>query len=116
MISGTHETSLIDPDLAAHRASILKALGNPVRLRMMAWICARGEATVGSLADKLELPQSTISRQLSWLRLHGLVEVRKESGFHHYSLAMPQLATLLQCLEGCDRRHDSGGPSDGGDM
>jgi ArsR family transcriptional regulator len=116
MISGTLEHRLTDPELAAHRASILKALGNPVRLRITAWICAQGEATVGSLADKLELPQSTISRQLSWLRLHGLVEVRQENAFHHYSLAMPQLATLLQCLEGCDRRHDSDESSDGEDM
>jgi DNA-binding transcriptional ArsR family regulator len=96
---------LIEPELAEHRAAILKALGNPVRLRIVACLCARGELPVGDLADSLGLPQSTISRQLSWLRLAGLVGARSERGYRHYSIAMPQVRTLLQCLADCRRPH-----------
>lgn len=96
---------LIDPELAEHRAGILKALGNPVRLRIMACLCGQGEMAVGALAEHLEVPQSTISRQLNWLRLAGLVGARAEQGYRHYSIAMPQVKTLLQCLADCRRKH-----------
>jgi len=59
--------------------------------------------TVGALAKGLELPQSTISRQLNWLRLAGLVGARADGGYRHYSIAMPQVTTLLQCLAHCGR-------------
>ena len=103
MTTRTNGSSLMNRELAEKRAQILKALGNPSRLRIMACLGDRGEATVGALAEALGLPQSSISRQLSWLRLAELVSVRKEGGFHHYSIAMPQLLTLLGCLEQCER-------------
>ncbi len=69
--------SLIDPDFAEQRAGILRALGNPVRLRIIACLAAN-ELCVGTLCDLLNIPQSSISRQLGWLRLNELVSVRSE--------------------------------------
>ena len=91
-------------DLAEQRAAILHALGNPTRLRIVARLRARGEATVGELARDLGLPQSTASRQLGFLRLHALVRARQEGAYHHYSLAIPELADLVDCLAGCRRQ------------
>jgi ArsR family transcriptional regulator len=102
---------LINPEFAEKRAEILKALGNPVRLRIVAYLSGSGETTVGALAEALEMPQSSISRQLAWLRLHELVEVRRDGAFSYYSITMPQLSTLLGCLEKCCR-HD---PADAGE-
>lgn len=96
---------LIDPELAEHRAGILKALGNPVRLRIMACLCGEGEMAVGALSDRLDVPQSTISRQLNWLRLAGLVGARAEHGYRHYSIAMEPVKNLMQCLANCRRPH-----------
>ena len=93
--------SLVDPGFAEQRAGILRALGNPVRLRIIACLAGSGELSVGTLCDLLGLPQSSISRQLGWLRLNELVAVRGEGGFRYYSLAIPQLVNLLQCLENC---------------
>ena len=98
-----NQNKLIDSEFAEKRAGILRALGNPVRLRIVAMLSGEGETTVGALARALELPQSSISRQLSWLRLHELVEVRRDGSFSYYSITMPQLSALLGCLENCCR-------------
>ncbi len=101
MIRSTRGKSLIQPEQAEKPAGILRALGNPVRLRIVACLADGGEQTVGALRRKLELPQSSVSRHLSWLRLHELVAVRNEGGFRYYTIAMPQLTVLLGCLEQC---------------
>jgi ArsR family transcriptional regulator len=111
MIVQKYSSKLIDRELAEQRANILKALGNPVRLRIVAYLSGSGETTVGALAEALALPQSSISRQLAWLRLHELVEVRRDGAFSYYSITMPQLTTLLGCLENCCRHN----PADTGE-
>ena len=103
MISPTEPSLLIDPALAHDRAGILRALGNPARLRMTALLCSYGEQTVGEMAEALALPQSSVSRNLGWLKLHEMVAVRAEGNHRYYSVRLPQLRTLLQCLQGCGR-------------
>jgi DNA-binding transcriptional ArsR family regulator len=105
MTTGARSNRLLDPEFAAQRAAVLRALGNPVRLRIVALLIDSGEATVGAMAEALELPQSSISRQLAWLRLNELVGVRREGPFSYYSIAIPQLAELLGCLESCYREN-----------
>jgi DNA-binding transcriptional ArsR family regulator len=107
---------LIDPDLAAQRAAILRALGNPVRLRIVASLAGSRELTVSELSQALDAPQSSISRQLAWLRLHDLVAARIQGGFHYYSLAMPQLVVLLGCLEQCCPSTGADESTDAGDV
>jgi DNA-binding transcriptional ArsR family regulator len=114
MTSKTGSNRLLDSEFAAQRAEILRALGNPVRLRIVALLSGAGETTVGALAEALALPQSSISRQLSWLRLNALVDVRREGSFSYYSIAMPQLTTLLGCLENCCRGNGGGTTTDTG--
>jgi ArsR family transcriptional regulator len=114
MTSKSTPSRLLDSEFAAQRAGILRALGNPARLRIVALLCGAGETTVGALADALDLPQSSISRQLAWLRLHELVDVRRDGAFSYYSITMPQLATLLGCLENCCRGDGDGPTSETG--
>ncbi len=92
-----------DKELAERRAAILGALGHPVRLRLVAALCLGEERTVTELCELLDVPQPTASRQLSWLRLHGLVQTRPAGGFRWYSLAFPQLVNLMDCLADCRR-------------
>jgi ArsR family transcriptional regulator len=88
------------PTLASSAADILKALGHPLRLRLVAML-AGGEAHVGALADRLGASQPSVSQQLRILRMHGLVRDRREGGLAIYCLAKPQLRQLLGCVEGC---------------
>lgn len=93
---------------AAHLADILKALGHPTRLRIVATLC-EGERTVSGLAETLALPQAIVSQQLRILRMSGLVEAARKEGFALYRLAEPRLRQLVKCLEGCPSDRSKGG-------
>ncbi len=89
-----------DGRMAGHLAEVMKALGHPARLRIVAVLCA-GERCVGDLAQALGLRQAAVSQQLKILRLSGLVAAERRDGFAQYRLAVPRLVQLVQCLEGC---------------
>jgi len=93
---------------AAHLAEMLKALGHPSRLRIVATLCA-GEQTVTGLTEKLDIPQAIVSQQLRILRMSGLVEAARKEGFARYRLAEPRLRQLVKCLEGCPSNRSKGG-------
>src|SRR6202795_8927 len=67
---------------------LFKALADPVRLRLLN-LLADGEVCVCHLHEALDLPQSTVSRHLAYLRKSGLVIGRKEGLWVHYRLAEP---------------------------
>lgn len=81
-------------------AAILKALGHPIRLRMVALLCD-GEQHVGALSQDLGIPQSVVSQQLGILRMRGLVAASREQGRAVYRLLEPRLRQLVECMEGC---------------
>ncbi|MFH1277310.1 MAG: metalloregulator ArsR/SmtB family transcription factor [Candidatus Eisenbacteria bacterium] len=99
------ETLIDDLEMADIRCQVLRALGNPIRLRIMASLCVSGESSVGEIRETLGLAQATISQQLASLRLHGLVKARKDGGFRRYSVALPPIADLMTCLARCHRDH-----------
>jgi ArsR family transcriptional regulator len=93
---------VLDDDRKAERAAgLLKALGHPARLRIVAGLSRLGERSVGDLGRDLGLPQAALSQQLGILRMHGLVAVRRANGFRYYSLALPQTTQLLHCVSTC---------------
>jgi ArsR family transcriptional regulator len=87
---------------AEHIAEVLKAVAHPLRLRIVATLCA-GEAHVTALAERLAVPQPVVSQQLRILRGHGLVAATREGGFARYRLAEPALKDLVCCMEKCER-------------
>lgn len=78
---------------------VFKALGHPVRLRMVA-LLAEKELCVCQLAAVVGLAFSTVSTHLSALRRAGVVAERKEGRWVYYALALhkPQIERLLQDL------------------
>jgi ArsR family transcriptional regulator len=91
---------LLAPARAAHLAEILRALGHPTRLRIIALLCHQ-EIHVNELARQLGVKQAMVSQQLRILRLSGLVEARRKNGVSRYRLAEPHLRDLLSCLARC---------------
>lgn len=63
-----------------------KALSDETRLRIMALLLNAGELCVCDLTDTLQLPQSTVSRHLAYLRKSGLVRDRREGLWMYYSI------------------------------
>jgi len=92
-------------DTLSDASELFKAFADPVRLRLLN-LLARGEVCVCHLHGALELPQSTVSRHLAYLRKRGLVVGRKDGLWVHYRLAKPSgdlHRTLLDCLAVCSR-------------
>lgn len=66
-------------------AQIFKALSDETRLRILA-LLANGELCVCDLMAALDLPQSTVSRHLAYLRNVGLVEDARHGVWMFYRL------------------------------
>ncbi len=92
----------INADNAQKLADMLKSLGHPIRLQLVAILCESDER-VGDLAEQLGVKPSIVSQQLRILRMTGLVEVTRNGGVSRYTLAEPRLLDLLGCMAGCKR-------------
>lgn len=68
-------------------SNLFKAIGDPVRLRLLHLLCAE-ELTVGELVRILDLPQSTVSRHLKPLRERGLAADRPVGSATYYRAAL----------------------------
>ncbi|HLJ34079.1 MAG TPA: metalloregulator ArsR/SmtB family transcription factor [Ktedonobacteraceae bacterium] len=67
-----------------------RALADPMRIRMLGLLAQR--SMYGQeLAEALNVQPPTISHHLSLLKAAGLVQVRRENNFHHYSVNEEQL-------------------------
>lgn len=62
-----------------------RALADPMRLRILS-LLAQHSLYGQELAAALDVTPSTISRHLTILRAAGLIRVRRETTYHHYSL------------------------------
>ncbi len=67
-------------------AQIFKALGDETRLRIIALLVDGAELCVCDIMAALKLPQSTVSRHLSYLRSSGLVNDRRQGIWMYYQM------------------------------
>lgn len=77
---------------AAHIAPLLKALADPVRLRLMSLVAshAGSEACVCDLTDAFDLSQPTISDHLKVLHEVGLLDRSKRGVWVYYRALAPR--------------------------
>jgi ArsR family transcriptional regulator, arsenate/arsenite/antimonite-responsive transcriptional repressor len=77
-------------------APLLKALADPVRLRLMSLVASHdgGEACVCDLTDAFDLSQPTISHHLKVLHEAGLLEREKRGVWVYYRAQAAALASL----------------------
>ena len=88
----------LEPRQAAGFAPMFKALGDPVRLRLLSLIAAQGEMCVCDLTGGFDLTGPTISHHLRVLREAGLVACERRGTWVHYRVlpdALRQLGGLL---------------------
>jgi ArsR family transcriptional regulator len=114
-MSTAEETTMSDPGLACctpltgppmsaaqaeQVAPLLKALADPVRLRLVSLIAASagGEACVCDLNDAFDLTQATISHHLKVLHSAGVLDRDKRGVWVYYAVrpeALASVATLF---------------------
>ncbi|MFI1656293.1 ArsR/SmtB family transcription factor [Streptomyces sp. NPDC020472] len=88
-------------DAAVGLSRMFKALGDPVRLRLLSLIASHegGEACVCDLTGPFDVSQPTISHHLKVLREAGLVDSERRGTWVYYWVlpdALAQLSALLQ--------------------
>lgn len=85
---------------AAQLSTKLKALSDPVRLRLLSVVASHGggEACVCDLSTGIDLAQPTISHHLKVLRTAGLLDSERRGSWVYYHIvpdALQQLSSLL---------------------
>jgi ArsR family transcriptional regulator len=95
----------LDEAAAAGPAQVFKALGDPVRLRLVSLIGAHqgGEVCVCDLTTAFDLTQPTISHHLKVLRQAGIIDSERRGTWVYYRLvpaALERMATLLTAPAG----------------
>lgn len=83
------------PPIYALKAEFFRALGHPVRVRILQ-LLRDGELSVGALQAELELDSSGTSQHLAALRKQGLVTSRKDGTSVYYSVKDDRTLMLLQ--------------------
>jgi ArsR family transcriptional regulator len=101
-ITGT----VLDSAAAERLAGVLKALGEPTRLRLVSLIAAHegAEACVCDLTDPVGLSQPTVSHHLKVLVDAGLIEREQRGKWAYYRLVPGVLDVLAGILATTNRR------------
>src|SRR5215469_875024 len=85
-------------DEASALASVLSALADPVRLRLLSVVAAQGEVCSCHLEQPLGKSQPTISHHTRILADAGLIEGEKRGKWTWWRVVPERLATLRQTL------------------
>jgi ArsR family transcriptional regulator len=94
----------LSEDWAGDLARMFKALGDPVRLRLLSLVASHdgGEACVCELLAAFDLTQPTISHHLKVLREAGLLECERRGTWVYYWVVPSALAQLAAVLGSTD--------------
>ncbi|MGW2814463.1 ArsR/SmtB family transcription factor [Streptomyces sp. NPDC001415] len=89
-------TAPLGEEEAVELAKVFKALGDPVRLRLLSMIASRdgGEICVCDLTPAFDLSQPTISHHLKLLRQAGLIDCERRGTWVYYWL-LPETTDKL---------------------
>jgi ArsR family transcriptional regulator, arsenate/arsenite/antimonite-responsive transcriptional repressor len=80
-------------------AAVYRALGDPIRLELLAHIAASGPICVCHLEEALAYKQPRISKHLATLRKAGLVRSRREGTWVYYELDERALAVATDFVD-----------------
>jgi ArsR family transcriptional regulator len=82
-----------------HLAQTLKALSDPIRLRIVLLLQSEGELCVCDLMAVLGLPQSTVSRHLAYLKRSCWVDTRRQGLWMYYTLSQESCTICKELLQ-----------------
>jgi ArsR family transcriptional regulator, arsenate/arsenite/antimonite-responsive transcriptional repressor len=100
MVSSAATRAALSAGEAAALATAFKALGDPVRLRLLSLIAAHegGEACVCDISGAFDLTGPTISHHLKVLRQAGLVTSERRATWVYYRVRPDTVALLADVL------------------
>lgn len=80
-----------------NEAEILKVLGHPIRLKIVAGLCTR-ECNVKHIWECLGLPQATVSQHLALLKNKGIISGKRDGVEVHYSVVNSVAQKIIDAL------------------
>lgn len=86
-----------DETVFNEKADFIKALADPTRLTII-YLLKQSELCVCEILTAMERPQPTVSHHLNILKKAGLIKMRKEGVWIHYSLSNPKITDLIEEL------------------
>lgn len=92
MEKATH--SFLKSDTIDQISVTFKALSDPTRIRIL-YLLSQEECSVNHISEVLELSQSAVSHQLSFLRNLRLVKFRRSANTMYYSCDDEHVISLL---------------------
>lgn len=90
--------SAMDAAQAEQLAPMFKALGDPIRLRIVSMIAAVPELCVCEITPAFDISAATVSHHLKTLREAGLVDCERRGTFVYYWLLPAALEALSSLL------------------
>ena len=91
-------TTPLDEDDAVALAGVLKALADPVRLRLVSIIAAAGEGCACDLPAAVGKSQPTVSHHLSQLVAAGILEREQRGKWAWFTVSDARLAEVCSIL------------------
>lgn len=73
---------------------VFKALGDPIRIRIVEMLSKNGEMCVCKIMEELGMTQSAVSHHLAAMKNAGLANSRREGQWIHYSLCRDTLSEV----------------------
>lgn len=89
----------LPPEVLEPVAAYFRALSEPTRLHILS-LLRQGEYNVGELAQQCDYTAANVSRHLSVLRKHGLVERETRGNSVYYRIADPSVNALCDLVCG----------------
>ncbi|GAA2807895.1 ArsR/SmtB family transcription factor [Crossiella cryophila] len=103
-------TARLDPSVAAEAAALFKALGDPVRLQLLALVrqSTDGEVCFCHLAEGFDMPQSSLSHHLKILVAAGILHRERRGTWSWYRIEPAALDRMNEVLRAGAGLHISG--------
>ncbi len=79
-------------------SEILKVLGHPVRLKIVAGLCSQ-QCNVKYIWECLGLPQATVSQHLALLKNKGIITGKRDGVEVHYSVINPLAKKIIEIFD-----------------
>ena len=83
------------------QAEILKVLGHPIRLKIVAGLMSQS-CNVKKIWECLELPQATVSQHLALLKNKGVIEGRRDGVEVYYHVTSEEAQNVVTALLGAN--------------
>lgn len=87
----------LDDDVIDSVSRNFKALGDPTRIKLL-YLLSQEECSVGHIAEVLNLSQSAVSHQLSFLKNLKLVKSRREGKSIYYTYDDEHVIDILKLM------------------